>query len=168
MLGLYTSTPGAASGPRLPREPEELLVELLPDGVVVAVEDRLPLLGAPTRHYVHCGGFDLRQVSLGACRTVEVLFEALSVRQASRRSNHLAAVALLQVPGELVQHHRRRRRDVGDAQTLYLPHRTRPKDRRDHGEVGFDPAHPFHDTADLLLAGHRLLAHRQDEEVGDY
>src|SRR3712207_4776034 len=77
MPGLYTSSPGAPSGPRLPREPEELHVEPLADEVVVAVEDRLPLLGAPTCHHVHRGGFDLRQVGLGARHTPQVLPETL-------------------------------------------------------------------------------------------
>src|SRR3712207_8329696 len=49
-----------------------------------------------------------------------------------------------------------------------LPHRSRPEDRRDHGEVGLDPAHPIHYAPDLLRVGHRLLAHRQHEQIGDH
>src|SRR5919202_4482828 len=98
---LYTSTSAATSGPRLPREPEEFLVESPAQGVVIAVVDRLPLLGAPAGYHVHRGGFDLRQVRFGARHTVQILAETPPVRQTSRRRDHLAPVSLLQVPGEL-------------------------------------------------------------------
>src|SRR5919202_1821951 len=69
---LYTSTSAATSGPRLPREPEEFLVESPAQGVVIAVVDRLPLLGAPSGYHVHRGGFYLRQVRFGGRNTVGI------------------------------------------------------------------------------------------------
>src|SRR5918994_3802962 len=122
---LYTSSPGSTSAPRrcdgLPRHPEQLLVEPLAYGVVVAVEDRLALLRTAARDHVTRRSLYLRQVHLGLPHRVQVLAQALPVREVPRRGDDLAPVPLLQVARELVQHRWRRRGDVGHAQTLDLP-----------------------------------------------
>src|SRR5215210_8665890 len=99
---LYTSRPGSTSAPRhrdgLPRHPEQLLVEPLAYGVVVAVEDGLALLRPAARDHVHRGGLYLRQVDIGLCHRAEVLAQTLPVREGPRCGDDLAPVPLHQVP----------------------------------------------------------------------
>src|SRR5215212_5723214 len=75
---LYTSVHGSTSA-GLPREPEERLVEPFSHRIVVAVEDRSALIGAPARNHVHSRSFDLRQVRIDASHPVEVLYKALPI-----------------------------------------------------------------------------------------
>src|SRR5215212_8515278 len=119
---LYTRHPGSTSGFRgrhgLARDPEELPVEPLAHGVVVAVEDQLLLLITPARHHVHRSGLDLSQVGLCPPHGVEVRGETPPVGQVPRGGDHLAPVVLLEVSRELLQHGGRSGGDVGHAQAL--------------------------------------------------
>ena len=65
---LYTSASKSTTGSRrpvrhcLPREPEQLLVEILTCGIVIAVEDGLSLSRTPPRNDVHSRSLYLGEV----------------------------------------------------------------------------------------------------------
>src|SRR5215210_1217907 len=67
-IQLYTSASKSTTGSgrvvchRLPREPEQLLVEVLAHGIVIAVEDGLLLRSTPARNDVNCRSLYLGEV----------------------------------------------------------------------------------------------------------
>src|SRR5215211_2690118 len=168
---LYTSASTSTTGlrrlvrHRFLRQTEKRLVEALAHGVVVAVEDGLTFLGTPARYDVNRRRLYLGEVSLDPRHLLEVGAEALSIGEVPGGSDHLATVVFLEVAGERVQHGGRSRRDVADPYTLDLSDRTGPEDRRDHFEIRTYFVDRLDKTTYLLGACHRLLAHREEEQV---